>query len=110
MALRSPGNARAFHLVTFLVAAGAVVLQLVLIVEGGQHLDTEPGVATADDPDLGTRLVRFVSYLTILFNVLVAATSAVLAADPQRSGGPVFRALRLDALILAVGGGVVHWF
>ena len=110
MALRSPANARAFHLVTFLVAAAAVVLQLVLIIQGGQHLDTEPGVAEANDPDLGTRLVRFVSYLTIWFNVLVAGTSAVLAADAQRSEGRVFRALRLDALVLAVGGGVVHWF
>jgi hypothetical protein len=110
MALRSSANARAFHLVTFLVAAGAVVLQLVLIIQGGQHLDTEPGVAEANDPDLGTRLVRFASYLTIWFNVLVAGTSAVLAADPQRSEGRAFRALRLDALVLAVGGGVVHWF
>src|SRR5688572_2547329 len=110
MALRSSGNARAFHLVTFLVAAGAVALQLVLIIQGGQHLDTEPGVANANDPDLSTRLVRFASYLTIWFNVLVAGTSAVLAADSQRSEGRVFRALRLDALVLAVGGGVVHWF
>ncbi len=46
--------------------------------------------------------------------MLVAGTSAVLAADAQagdqRSEGRVFRALRLDALVLAVGGGVVHWF
>jgi hypothetical protein len=110
MPVRSPGNARAFHLVTFLVAAGAVALQLVLVIQGGQHLDTDPEVATADDPDLGTRLVRFCSYLTIWFNVLVAATTAVLSANPERSGGRVFRALRLDALVLAVGGGVVHWF
>jgi hypothetical protein len=114
MALRSTANARAFHLVTFLVAAGAVLLQLVLVIQGGQHLDTDPLVASADDPDLGTRLLRFCSYLTIWFNVLVAGTSAVLAADAragdQRSGGRVFRALRLDALVLAVGGGVVHWF
>ena len=110
MALRSASTARAFHLVTFLVAAGAVLLQLVLILQGAQHLDTEPGVARADDPDLGTRVVRFVSYLTIWFNVLVAATSGLLALDPQRSEGRVFRALRLDALVLAVGGGTVHWF
>jgi hypothetical protein len=110
MDVRSPGNARAFHLVTFLVAAGAVVLQLVLVIQGGQHLDTDPEVATADDPDLGTRLVRFCSYLTIWFNMLVAATSAVLAANAEPSGGRVFRALRLDAVVLAVGGGVVHWF
>jgi hypothetical protein len=110
MALRSAANARAFHLVTFLVAAGAVVLQLVLIIQGGQHLDTEPGVARANDPDLGTRLVRFASYLTIWFNVLIAGTELLLAANPERSGGRAFRALRLDALVIAVGGGTVHWF
>ncbi len=111
MALRSPANARAFHLLTFLVAAFAVVLQLVLVIQGGQHLgDTKPEIDTAGSPDLGTRLVRFCSYLTIWFNVIVALTAAVLAADATRSGGRVFRALRLDALVLAVGGGVVHWF
>src|SRR5215210_449925 len=107
MALRSPANARAFHLVTFLVAAGAVVLQLVLIIQGGQHLDTAPGVARANDPDLSTRLVGFVSYLTIWFNVLVAGTSAVLAADAQRDGGRGCRGVRREARGLAVGGGVV---
>lgn len=111
MTLRSPANARAFHLLTFLVAAGAVVLQLVLVIQGGQHLgDTEPQIDAAGNPGLGTRLVRFCSYLTIWFNVMVAAVSAVLAAKAQRDGGRVFRALRLDALVLAVGGGVVHWF
>ena len=62
MALRSPGTARAFHLVVFLVAAGAVVLQLVLVLQGGQHLgDTDPEVDAAGSPDLGTRVVRFAS-------------------------------------------------
>jgi len=107
----SPAKARAWHLVTFVVAAGAVLLQLVLVIGGGQHLgDTTPETDAAGSPDLVTRLVRFCSYLTIWFNCLVAGTSAVLAADPQRAGGRVFRALRLDALVLAVGGGVVHWF
>ena len=111
MALRSPGTARAFHLVVFLVAAGAVVLQLVLVLQGGQHLgDTDPEVDAAGSPDLGTRMVRFASYLTIWFNVLVAGTELLLAANAERSGGRVFRALRLDALVLAVGGGTVHWF
>ena len=111
MALRSPANARAFHLVVFVVAAAALVLQLVLILQGAQHLgETENDIAAADNPDLGTRLVRFVSYLTIWFNALVAGTELVLAANAERSGGRVFRALRLDALVLAVGGGSVHWF
>jgi hypothetical protein len=111
MALRSPANARAFHLLTFAVAAFAVVLQLVLVLQGGQHLgDTEPKVDAAGNPDLATRLVRFCSYLTIWFNVLVAGSSLLVGLDPGRTGGKAFRALRLDALVLAVGGGVVHWF
>ncbi len=111
MALRSPANARAFHVVVFVVAAAALVLQLVLILQGAQHLgETENDIAAADNPDLGTRLVRFISYLTIWFNILVAGTELLLAANAERSGGRVFRALRLDALVLAVGGGLVHWF
>jgi hypothetical protein len=111
MALRSPATARAFHLVVFLVAAAALVLQLVLILQGAQHLgETENDIAAANHPDLGTRLVRFISYLTIWFNILVAGTELLLAANAERSGGRVFRALRLDALVLAVGGGLVHWF
>ena len=42
MALRSSGNARGYHLVTFLVAAGAVVLQLVLIIHGRGGPDDGP--------------------------------------------------------------------
>jgi hypothetical protein len=111
MALRTPANARAFHLVVFLVAAAALVLQLVLILQGAQHLgETENDIAAADQPDLATRLVRFISYLTIWFNVLIAGTELLLAVNPARSGGRAFRALRLDALVIAVGGGVVHWF
>ena len=34
----------------------------------------------------------------------------MLAADAPGVEGRVFRALLLDALVLAVGGGVVHWF
>jgi hypothetical protein len=111
MALRSPASARVFHGLTFVVAAGAVLLQLVLVFRGHQHLgDSKPGIEAAGGPELHTRLVRFASYLTIWFNVLVAGTSLALALDPARSSGRVFRALRLDALVLAVGGGLVHFF
>ncbi len=96
-------RARIFHLVTFLVAVFAVVLQLVLVIQGHRVLDEH------NRPDLGTRLVRFCSYLTIWFNVLVAWSTATLALGRDRDTR-VWRALRLDAVVLATVGGLVHFF
>lgn len=102
--------ARGWHALTFLVATGAVVLQLVLVLQGHQHLgDTEPEIHAAGRPDLGTRLVRFASYLTIWSNVLGAVMAATLAINPGRDGR-WWRALRLDAVVILFGGGIVHWF
>jgi hypothetical protein len=99
-------RARAFHGLTAAVALTALVLQLVLVMQGHQHLGEAEG--SVGRPDLDVRLVRFASYLTIWFNALVAGTSLTLAIDPERDGR-VWRALRLDALVIAVGGGIVHW-
>jgi hypothetical protein len=96
-------RARIFHLVTFLVAALAVVLQLVLVIQGHNVLDEH------NRPDLDTRLVRFCSYLTIWFNVLVAWSTLTLALGRDRDTR-VWRALRLDAVVLATVGGLVHFF
>jgi hypothetical protein len=95
---------------TFAVAAFAVVLQLVLVVRGHQHLgDSEPAIEAAGQPDLTTRLVRFVSYLTIWSNVLSAVIAGSLTVRPRRDGR-LWRALRLDAVVIVFGGGVVHFF
>jgi hypothetical protein len=96
-------RARVFHLLTFLVAAFAVLLQLVLVIKGHRVLDEH------NRPDLGTRLVRYCSYLTIWFNVLVAWSSFTLATGRDRDT-PVWRALRLDAVVIATVGGLVHFF
>ena len=96
-------RARVFHLLTFGVAAFAVVLQLVLVIKGHRVLDEH------NRPDLGTRLVRYCSYLTIWFNVLVAWSSFTLATGRDRDT-PVWRALRLDAVVIATVGGLVHFF
>ncbi len=92
-----------FHLLTFLVATFAVVLQLVLVIQGHLVLDEH------NRPDLGTRLVRFCSYMTILFNVLVAWSTFTLACGRDRDTR-WWRALRLDAVVLATVGGLVHFF
>lgn len=96
-------RARAWHLLTFLVAAFALVLQFVLIWQGKQVLDE------STSPPLSTRVIRFASYLTIWSNVLVAWSAATLALDPVRDGR-VWRALRLNAVVICFGGGVVHFF
>jgi hypothetical protein len=108
MASRAEPDARRWHAVTAAVAALAVVLQFVLVVQGHRPLAGSESTAGAP-PALVTRLVRFCGYLTIWFNVLVAATSATLAANPSRDGR-AWRALRLDAVVIAVAGGLVHWF
>ena len=105
------GRARAWHLLTFLVTAVAVVLQLVLVIQGADHIpsETEPEVAVLGRPDLDTRLIRFVSYFTILSNLLVAVTTLTLAAGADRDTR-VWRVLRLNAVVCITVTGIVHWF
>lgn len=94
---------RVFHLVTFLVAAFAVVLQLVLVLQGNSVLDE------TSRPDRDTRVIRFASYLTIWSNVLVAWSTLTLALGRDRDTR-LWRALRLDAVVICFGGGIVHFF
>ena len=98
-----PTTARAVHAVVAAVAAVAVVWQLVLVWQGGRVLDE------TELPSLATRLVRFVSYFTILSNVLVLATSVVLARTPDRDG-PWWRVLRTGTVVGITITGLVHWF
>ncbi len=80
--------ARRWHALTALVAIGAVVLQLVLVIQGGRVLDEQTR------PDLPIRLLRLISYFTIQSNVLVAITAAQLARNPARDGAR-WRVLRV---------------
>ena len=95
-------RARWFHLLTFAVAAFAVGLQLVLVVQGHHVLDEH------NRPDASTRVVRFWSYLTIWGNVIVAG-SALWLARGRVPGTRLARALRLDAVVLIAVVGVVHF-
>lgn len=95
---------------TFVVGAFAVILQLVLVLHGHQHIgDTEAAIEVAGRPDRGTRLVRFVSYLTIWSNVLGTVIAGTLAVNPQRDGR-IWRPLRVDSVVILFTVGVVHWF
>lgn len=95
-------NARLFHTLTAAVAIAAIVLQLVLIIRGGQVLDE------VEPPVLGLRLARFIAYFTVQSNVLVAVTAVTLARNPVREGS-VWRVLRLAAIVGITVTGLVHF-
>lgn len=87
-----PGLTRAWHLITALVAATALIVQLVLVMRGINVL-----VVNGHIPPLSTRVIRFFSYFTVQSNILVAGTAASLALRPDRDGR-VWRVFRLAAL------------
>ncbi len=96
-----PGQGRRWHALTAVVAAGAVVFQLVLVIDGAATLLPD------EAPSLATRLLRFVSYFTILSNVLVAVTAgrAVRGLPDVR----LWRALRLASVSGIAVTGLVHF-
>jgi uncharacterized membrane protein len=96
-------TARSWHLLTAAVALVALVLQLVLVVEGGRVLEE------AHPPSMTLRLLRFVAYFTVQSNLLVLLSTAVLARDPAYDG-PRWRVLRTAAMTGIIVTGLVHWF
>jgi hypothetical protein len=96
-------SARTWHRITAGVALVALVLQLVLIVQGGRVLsETYP-------PNLVERLLRYVAYFTVESNFLVLVATARLARDPAYDG-PRWRVLRVAAVSGITVTGLVHWF
>ena len=95
--------ARAWHLVTFAVAAFALVFQLVLILRGDSVLDE------ANAPGTPEAVRRFFLYFTIQANALVAFT-CWLVATRDIASSRLLRVLRLDAVLGIAVTGVVHWF
>ena len=92
-----------WHLLTLLVAGGALVIQLFLVLRGDNVLIDDQGVAAVGTAE---RVLRFFSYFTVESNIIVAACAAVLISDPDRDGA-VFRAGRLAGLIGITVTGVV---
>ncbi|SEQ57096.1 Pr6Pr family membrane protein [Microlunatus flavus] len=93
------------HAAVALVVLVSLVVQLALLLFGGT--DTNTGDSLAGVP-LSRRLGDFVSYFTIQSNLFVLAISLTLALDPERDG-PVWRVLRLDALLGISITGLVYW-
>lgn len=95
--------ARPWHALTALVVWGALIFQLILIWRGGVVLDE-----TAPVP-LGTRLIRFISYFTVLTNILVAWSATTLALGHETTS-KWWKVLRLNAIVGIAVTGLVHWF
>ena len=102
----SSGSARAARIwfgVIAAVVAVSLVIQLTLILTGGQ--DANSG-SNATGP-VGTRLVRLFSFFTIQSNLFVLGTSLALALNIFRDGR-LWRVLRLDALLGIIITGLVY--
>jgi len=88
------------------LAVAALALQLWIALRlPGTPPSTEVGRLAG--ATLTGRLLRMASFFTIQSNVLSAITSAQLARDPDRDG-PIWRIVRLDALIGITVTGVVY--
>lgn len=101
--MTSTSAARLWHGVTAVVAAFGLGAQLVLVVIGASVLVEE------DPPGLGARLGHFISYFTVLSNLLVLITTTAAARRPDVDGR-LWRVLRLDAVVGITVTGLVHWF
>ena len=99
----STSSRRTVHGAVAAVAVVAVLWQLSLVVTG------ESVLAETAQPGLLTRLVRFISYFTVLSNLLVALVSLALARHPEQDG-PRWRVVRLATIASITVTGLVHWF
>ncbi|MFD7021069.1 Pr6Pr family membrane protein [Promicromonospora sukumoe] len=89
--------ARFLHLLVAVLALGGFGIELVVALTGG----------AGPAPSHAERIVRLFSYFTIQSNLLIGGVSLALALDPRRDG-PVFRVLRLDALLCIAVTGIVY--
>ncbi|TCM51508.1 Pr6Pr family membrane protein [Kribbella sp. VKM Ac-2568] len=85
--------------VTALVVALGIVVQLFVTANGTEGFY----------PDNPERVLNVFAYFTIQSNLLLGATCLLLAMDPDRPRGVVFRTLRLNGVLcIAVTGIVYH--
>ena len=101
---RAATVARAWFGTIAVVVAISLAIQLTLLFTGGQ--DANSGASTGEIP-VGARLERFFSYFTIQSNIFVLGTSIALMLNVYRDG-PVWRVLRLDALLGIITTGLVY--
>jgi hypothetical protein len=94
---------RVWHAALALVIAASLVVQIGLLLVHGTDVTTG---AENELVSIGTRLVRLFSYFTIQSNLFVLYVALTLFVNPNRDG-PVWRVLRLDALLSITITGIV---
>ena len=83
-----------WHAVTVVVIAASLIVQLVLVIQGNGVLIPEENLVAP----LPERVLRFFSFFTVQSNLLAAATTLSLIAQPNRDGRS-WRVLRVAALV-----------
>jgi hypothetical protein len=97
---------RIWHAAIAALAVAALVVQLWIAIRvSGTPANTDVGRLSG--ATLAGRILRMVSFFTIQSNILAAITSAQLARNPARDG-PVWRVVRLNALVGITVTGVVY--
>ncbi|MEU3464979.1 Pr6Pr family membrane protein [Streptomyces sp. NPDC006733] len=92
---------RGWHLALAVMIACAFVVQVVLVLTGGEDANSGD---SGTQVGTWTRMVRLLSYFTIQSNLLVLASSTFVALAPAHDS-TLLRVLRLDAVLgIAVTG------
>ncbi|WP_329062968.1 Pr6Pr family membrane protein [Amycolatopsis sp. NBC_01480] len=95
---------RWWHGLIAAVIAVSLVIQIVLVFQGGEDANSGD---TGSAVSVGVRLWRLFSYFTIQSNLILLAAALVLAARPAFDGR-VWRVVRLDALLGILITGLVY--
>src|SRR5580658_1862326 len=98
--------ARGWHAVIALLVLIALTLQIVVAVRV-PGVPPSIGTGMVAGSSLAGRIIRVLSFFTILSNLLCGIVSAQLAARPDRDG-TAWRALRLAALVGITVTGIVY--
>lgn len=117
--VQAPRFARPLFIVNAAVAWFGVALSATLNASGYYLYEFDPtkptllgNVAGGQDTAL-ERLIDWIGYFTILSNITVAVVMTVLASRPElftrrTAGGAIWRALRLDSVVMIIVTGIVY--
>jgi len=90
---------RVWSAVTAAVVAFGIVVQLFVTANGQEGFF----------PDNPERVFNVFAYFTIQSNLLLGGTALVLALQPDRSGGMLFKTLRLNGVLCIAVTGIVYY-
>jgi hypothetical protein len=98
--------ARGWHFVVAVLVVAALVIQLWIAIRVAGR-PRGHAVGTIAGTVLANRILRVLSFFTVQSNILSGVVSAQLAMDPRRDG-PIWRAVRLAALLGITVTGIVY--